>query len=95
LGIVFPELGFGPDEHFIQFIIGIKIPVVLSNGILEKCTGIRPLGGGCFFITQGAVLIFIRFLQVILNPSRPKTVQEKEKEKLLARGNDPFHPSLL
>src|SRR5450432_409947 len=81
LGIIFLELGFGPNEYFIKFYIGIKIPVVLCNRILKKCTGIRPLGFCCFFITEGAVFISHRLLQVILCSCLTGTGQGKEKRK--------------
>jgi hypothetical protein len=78
LGIIFFELTLGPNQHFGQFIIGIKIKIVVGNGILKKLPGCGPFGGGRLFITEGAVFIFLRFLYVIINPHLTGSVQVKE-----------------
>jgi hypothetical protein len=82
LGIIFFELGLGPNQYVVQFIIGIVIKIIMGDGILKKFPGNRPFGGGCFFITQGAVFVFVRFLKVIIHPYLPGSVQiEKNRKK--------------
>ena len=93
LGIIFSELGFGPGQYIIQLIIGVEVEIIVGDGILKKLPGHIPLGGGCFFVTQCTIFVFVRFLQIIVYPDLPGSVQIEEKRKKYNRGNDPFHPS--
>jgi hypothetical protein len=93
LGIIFSELGFSPGQYIVQLIIGIVIKIIMSDGILKKFPGDCPLGSRRFFIAEGTVLISVWFLQIIVHPNLPGSVQMEKKRKKYNRGNDPFHPS--
>ena len=65
----------------------------MGDGILKKFPGNVPFGGGCFLISEGTVFVSVRFLQIIVYPDLPGSVQIEKKRKKYNRGNDPFHPT--
>lgn len=54
----------GPVQHVVQFVIGVKIKVVVRGHVLEEPPRDRKLLILRLFGREGLVFVFLRFFQV-------------------------------